>query len=109
MTTFDEREHAYEAKFVHDAELEFLAQAYRNKQIGFWAAALMGMTAEEAVRYAKDIIAVDLQTAGHEDVVAKLKKDLGELRPEDRIRERMAEFLAAGREKARSGELKTML
>jgi hypothetical protein len=109
MTIFDERESAYEAKFVHDAELEFLAQAFRNKQIGFWAAALLGMNAEEAVRYAKDIIKVDLEEAGHEDVVRKLMADLGDLRPESRIRERMAEFLAAGRERARAGELKTML
>lgn len=109
MTTFDDREHAYEAKFVRDAELEFLAQAYRNKQIGYWAAAILGMSAEDAVRYAKDIIKVDLEEAGHEDVVRKLKADLGDIRTEARIRERMAEFLAEGREKARGGQLKTML
>ncbi|MDV7141600.1 DUF1476 domain-containing protein [Tropicimonas sp. TH_r6] len=109
MTTFDDREAAYEAKFVHDAEMEFLAQASRNKHIAFWAAALMGKTAEQAVRYAKDIIRIDLQEAGEESVVAKLMADLGDTRPEERVRERMAEFLADARERAAKGEIKSML
>lgn len=109
MTTFDEREAAYEAKFVHDAEMEFLAQASRNKHIAFWAAALMGMSAEEAVRYAKDIIRVDLEEGGEKAVVAKLLKDLGDIRPEERVRQRMAEFLAEARDRAHKGELKSML
>ncbi|SFB70451.1 DUF1476 domain-containing protein [Tropicimonas isoalkanivorans] len=109
MTTFDDREAAYEAKFVHEAELEFMAQSSRNKQIGFWAAAILGMSAEEAVRYAKDIIRVDLEDGGEPAVLAKLKADLGDLRPEERIRERMDEFLAEARTRAREGKIRTML
>ncbi len=109
MTTFDEREAAYEAKFVRDAELEFMAQASRNKNIGYWAAAVMGKTAEEAVRYAKDIIRTDLEDGGEEAVVRKLVADLGDLRPESRIRERMAQFLAEAREKAKDGNLRSLL
>ena len=105
MTVFDEREAAYEAKFVHDAEKEFLAQASRNKHIAFWAAALMGQTAEQAVRYAKDIIRVDLEEGGEEAVVAKLLADLGDLRPEARVRELMAAFLVDARERAEKGEI----
>ncbi len=109
MTTFDDREAAYEAKFVHDAEMEFLAQASRNKHIAFWAAALLGKTAEQAVRYAKDIIRVDLEEGGEESVVAKLMEDLGDARPEERVRERMAEFLADARERAAKGEIRSVL
>lgn len=109
MTTFDEREAAYEAQFVHEAELEFLAQASRNKHIAFWAAAIMGKTAEQAVRYAKDIIRTDLQEGGEKAVVRKLMADLGDLRSEDRVRERMAEFLAEARQKAKDGKLKSIL
>ncbi len=109
MTTFDDREAAYEAKFVHDAEMEFMAQASRNKHIAFWAAALMGKSAEDAVRYAKDIIRVDLEEGGEEAVVAKLMADLGDARPEERVRQRMAEFLAEARERAAKGEIRTML
>jgi hypothetical protein len=109
MTTFDDREAAYEAKFVHEAELEFMAQSSRNKQIGFWAAAILGMSAEEAVRYAKDIIRVDLEEGGEPAVMAKLQADLGDLRPEERIRERMDEFLAEARARAREGTIRTLL
>lgn len=109
MTTFDEREAAYEAQFVHEAEMEFVAQASRNKNIGYWAAAIMGKTAEQAVRYAKDIIRVDLEEGGEEAVVHKVAADLRDLRTEERIRELMEEFLAEARKKAWAGELKTIL
>ena len=35
MTTFDDRENAFEAKFAHDSEMQFLAEARRN----LWLAA----------------------------------------------------------------------
>lgn len=109
MTTFDDREAAYEAKFVRDAELEFMAQASRNKHVAFWAAALMGMSAEDAVRYAKDIIRIDLEAGGEEAVVSKLQVDLDGVATEDLVRQRMAEFLAEARERAASGGLRTVL
>jgi hypothetical protein len=31
MTTFDDRENAFEAKFAHDSEMQFRAEARRNK------------------------------------------------------------------------------
>ena len=34
MTSFDNREHAFEAKFAHDAEMQFRAEARRNKLVG---------------------------------------------------------------------------
>ena len=34
MTTFDDRERAFEAKFARDAELEFRVTARRNKLVG---------------------------------------------------------------------------
>ncbi|PRY21497.1 hypothetical protein CLV78_109110 [Aliiruegeria haliotis] len=109
MTTFDEREAAFEAKYVHDAGLEFMAQASRNKRIAFWAAALMGKSAEEAVRYAKDIIRTDLEEAGAEVVVQKLMADLGDLATEDAIRERMARYLNEARIKASEEGIVTVL
>ena len=47
MTSFDDREKAYEKKFAHDAELEFKASARRNKLLGVWAAEKMGMTGDD--------------------------------------------------------------
>ena len=47
MTTFDERENAFEAKFALDSELQFKAEARRNKLIGLWAADLLGIVSEK--------------------------------------------------------------
>ena len=53
MTTFDDRENAFENKFAHDEELRFKAEARRNKLLGLWAAGLMGKTGDDAAAYAK--------------------------------------------------------
>mgnify|MGYP001554125114 FL=1 len=34
MSTFDDRENAFENKFAHDAEMTFKAEARRNKLLG---------------------------------------------------------------------------
>ena len=34
MTTFDDREAAFEAKFAHDEEIKFKAEARANKLLG---------------------------------------------------------------------------
>jgi hypothetical protein len=54
MTTFDDRENAFEAKFAHDSEMQFKAEARRNKLLGLWAAGLMGKSGDEAAAYALD-------------------------------------------------------
>ena len=76
MTTFDEREKAFEKKFEHDQELQFKATARRNKMLGLWAAGLMGKTGAAAEEYAKEVVVADLDKPGHHDVVEKLVKDL---------------------------------
>ena len=48
MTTFDEREHSFEAKFKHDKELQCKVTARRNKLLGLWAANLLGIHGAEA-------------------------------------------------------------
>ncbi len=47
MSTFDNREDAFENKYAHDAEMQFKAEARCNKLLGLWAADLMGKSAEE--------------------------------------------------------------
>ena len=34
MSSFDDRERAFETKFAHDAEMQFKAEARRNKLLG---------------------------------------------------------------------------
>ncbi|MDP5348434.1 MAG: DUF1476 domain-containing protein, partial [Paracoccaceae bacterium] len=76
MTTFDDREHAFEAKYAHDEEMKFKAEARRNKLLGLWAAELMGKSADDAAEYARAVIKADFEEAGHEDVVRKVAADL---------------------------------
>ncbi len=76
MTTFDEREHAFEAKFAHDEEMSFRVTARRNKLLGQWAARQMRLTPEETDAYAKAVVQAEFEEAGDEDVVRKLLGDL---------------------------------
>ncbi len=98
MTTFDDREHAFEAKYAHDEEMKFRAVARRNKLLGLWAAELMGKTGEAAASYALEVVKADFEEAGHEDVVRKVKADLGDLASEDEIRAKMEALLAVAKE-----------
>ena len=76
MTTFDDRERAFETKFSRDEEMVFRITARRNRLIGMWAAELMGLTAEETDAYAKAVVQADFEEAGDEDVIRKLLGDL---------------------------------
>ncbi len=93
MTTFDDRENAFEAKFAHDSEMQFRAEARRNKLAGLWAAELLGKTGDDANAYAMEVVAADFDEPGPEDVVRKLAGDLGERVSADQIRAKLAELL----------------
>lgn len=93
MTTFDDREHAFEAKFAHDEEMIFKAEARCNKMLGLWAAELLGKSGDAADAYAKSVIIADFEEAGHEDVVRKVAADLDGKADADAIRAKRAELL----------------
>ncbi len=76
MTTFDEREKAFEKKFVHDEELRFKATVRRDKLFGLWAAEKLGLKGNEAEAYAKGVVKADFAHPGDEDILGKVKADL---------------------------------
>lgn len=76
MTTFDDREKAFEAKFARDEEMMFRVHARRNRLLGVWAAERMGLDAAETEAYAKSVVQADFEEAGDEDVIRKLLGDL---------------------------------
>jgi hypothetical protein len=76
LTTFDDRERAYESKFAHDEEMKFRVIARRNKLLGHWAAGLMKLSPVEAEAYAKEVVRAEFEEAGDEDVIRKLLGDL---------------------------------
>jgi hypothetical protein len=98
MSTFDEREQAFEKKFAHDAELSFKAEARRNKLLGLWAAELLGKTGDEAAAYARQVLKADLEEAGDEDVYRKISGDLGDKADEPTIRAKMKELLSIAKD-----------
>lgn len=93
MSTFDDRENAFENKYAHDAEMQFKAEARRNKLLGLWAAELLGKSGDDAASYAKEVVKADFEEAGHEDVVRKVSGDLGGKASDDEIRAKMAELM----------------
>ena len=76
MTTFDDRERAFETKYARDEEMLFRIIARRNRLLGEWAARLMGLSEEETASYAKDVVRADFEEAGDEDVIRKVLGDL---------------------------------
>jgi hypothetical protein len=97
MTTFDEREKAYEKKFALDQDLKFRSEARRNKMLAEWAGAKLGITGAALEDYIKEVRKADLAEKGDDDVFRKVKKDFadkGVAVADADIRKAMGEFLA---------------
>ena len=97
MTTYDEREKAFEKKFAHDADLKFKAESRRNKALAEWAGAKLGYTGEALNDYIKAVRKADLAEKGDDDVFRKVKGDLdakGVAVSDADIRKVMAEAVA---------------
>ena len=101
MTTFNEREKAFEDKYKHDEELRFRVEARRNKLLGLWAAELMERGGAEAESYAKEVVAADFEEPGDADLVRKVLGDLtnaGIEMSEHRLRKQMDELIETAKE-----------
>tara|TARA_B100000035_G_scaffold11998_1_gene10062 strand:+ start:302 stop:610 length:309 start_codon:yes stop_codon:yes gene_type:complete len=91
MDTFDNRKKAFESKYANDAEMQFKVMAKRNRFVGLWAAELLGKSGNDAENYAKEVIKSDMEEAGDEDVIRKVKRDLGNLVSDEEIRAKLNE------------------
>ena len=101
MSGFDDRKKAAEARFAHDSELKFRAEARRNKLLGMWAAEHMGLSEEHAKEYAAEVVAADFEEAGDEDVFRKISGDLkakGASVSDEAIRLKMTELAQVAKE-----------
>jgi hypothetical protein len=91
MSTFDEREKGFEAKFEHDEEVRFKVAARRNKLVGMWVAEQLGLTGTAAEEYATSLV---FQQRGEAAFVKKIIADCaakGVPMTERRLRRQMAE------------------
>lgn len=105
MTTFDKRQDAYEKKFAHDEALRFKAEARRNRLLGEWAADKLGLSGDEAVAYAKEVVRSDFEEPGEEDVFRKIRADFDAKnvdQSDHQIRRTMADLMAVAIEQVRN-------
>ena len=99
MPTFDKREKGYESKFAHDQEIAFKVQARRNKLLGLWAAEKLGLVADAADSYAKQVVIADFEKPGDDDVFDKVHNDLKDKGVSDhQVRREMTVLLDVARE-----------
>ena len=66
MTTFQEREQAFEAKFAHDEEFRFLVTARRDKLVAQWAVEQLRLSGLPAADITTSVMAVR-DGAGHDE------------------------------------------
>lgn len=76
MTGFDDRLKGFEAKYSHDQEVQFRVTGRRNRLLGAWAAAKLGLSGDAAIAYAATVVKSDFEKPGDDDVIAKVLGDL---------------------------------
>jgi hypothetical protein len=106
MSGFDKRREGYESKFAHDEELKFKATARRNKLLGLWAAEKLGIGADQADAYAKEVVKADFEEAGDDDVFRKVRKDFdakGVQVSDHQIRREMEDLMVKAIEQIQAG------
>jgi len=95
MTTFDDRERAFEKKFVIDEELKFKIEARRDQAVGEWAAAQLGLSGAAAKEYVRAVRNEGVVHKG-EGVFQKVRKDFltaGVAVSDGQLREIMAQYM----------------
>ena len=93
MSSFDDRKKGFEKKFVTDEELKFKVSSRRNRYLGEWAAGILQLKDEKQSEYVQSVVKADLEEAGDEDVIRKLKADLENHHiTEEEIKKKITEF-----------------
>lgn len=76
MSTFEDREKAFENKFKYDQDVLFKINSRRARLVGLWAAERLGITqGDQAEAYAQEVVSADLDEPGHADIIRKLQAD----------------------------------
>ena len=102
MTTFQDREKAFEDKYKHDQDLQFKVEVRRNKLLGLWIAEeFLGRSGAAAEAYAKEVVSSDFEEPGDADLLRKIFGDLekqGVELSEHRLRKKMDELTAEAKQ-----------
>ncbi len=105
MDAMERREQAFEARFAQEQDLGFRAHVRRSQKLGSWAAGLLGKRGAEAEEYVQCLIRAEIEGAGTEDLMGKLRKDfaIGRVdQSEHQIRREMDRCLAEARREVRA-------
>ena len=105
MSGFKKRKQDAENRFKHDQEMEFKANARRNKLFGLWAAEQMGISGQAAQDYAKEVVISDFDRPGDEDVLEKVLKhftDKSHDMSPSKLRKEMDRLMDVAREQVKS-------
>ena len=105
MTTFNDREKAFEDKYKHDQDLQFKVEVRRNKLLGLWVAELLGLSGADAAAYAKEVVSADFEEPGDADVIRKIQADAQPKNldlNEHRLRQKMDELTAIAKQQIMS-------
>ena len=106
MDVMNRREQAFEARFAHEQDLDFRAHVRRDRKLGLWAAGLLGKRDGSAEEYAQSLIAAEIEGAGSEALIGKLRHDfrIGSVdRSDHQIRREMDRCLAEARREVQAG------
>ena len=76
MTTFDERENAYEAEFAHQEELRFKVRERAVGLLALWAAEHLDKTAKAREAYVREIVATDVANPTSDAALERIVTDL---------------------------------
>ena len=97
MTTFDERERAFETKFALDQDQEFRAAVRRDRMVGLWAGQLLGKSGAELEAYAAELVRQELQSNADAHVFEQVSADLAGKATPAEVRAKMDELLHQAR------------
>ncbi len=90
MTIFEDRERAFEAEWVRQAEFGTRLRARRNRLFAEWAVAEAGLEGASAAERVREYVKLDFATEGEAALLDRVAADLG--RTPDMLRSDLARF-----------------
>ena len=106
MDATDPREEAFQSPFAREHTLAFRAHVRRDRKLGLWAAGLLGKRDGQAEEYAQSLIAAEIEGAGSEALIGKIRPELPSgrvTRADHQLRRERARCFAEAKREVRAG------
>lgn len=91
---FSEREQAFEAKFSHDNELDFLTKTRGGAMFAKWVSSVLGHDFDHAQRYTQDLVRMIVNGGDLAAAISRVHNDMiavGHELPRQTLEQRMAD------------------